>query len=128
MELPKLLATIKSKITEAVHINPSLTASDIAQGKRLPFIPSAVDRASSHIGKITQIVKHGKESSVLIQKHWSPTEFEDWLTQLTRMIMQSVVIITISCKNTENWEDRICCQLVLMGKLDLFYHVSSAND
>ena len=40
------------------------------------------------------------------------------------MVMQSVVIITISCKNTENWEDRICCQLVLMGKLDLFYHVS----
>ena len=37
MELPKLLA----KITEAVHINPSLTASHIAQGKGLPFIPSA---------------------------------------------------------------------------------------
>ncbi len=31
-------------------------------------------------------------------------------------------------QNTENWEDRICCQLVLMGKLNFcFYHVS-AND
>ena len=68
---------MKSKITEAVHINPSLTASHIAQGKGLPFIPSAVDGASSHIGKLTQIVKHGKESSGLIQKHWSPTEFEE---------------------------------------------------
>ena len=73
----KIADCIKSKITEAVHINPSLTASDIAQGKGLPFIPSAVDGASSHIGKLTQIVKHGKESSGLIQKHWSPTEFEE---------------------------------------------------
>ena len=54
-----------------------MTASDIAQGIGLPFIPSAVYRASSHIGKLTQIVKHGKESSGLIQKHWSPTEFEE---------------------------------------------------
>ena len=54
-----------------------MTASDIAQGKRLPFIPSAVDRASLQIGKLTQIVKHGKESGGFIQKHWSPTEFKE---------------------------------------------------
>ena len=54
-----------------------MIASDIAQGKGLPFIPSAVDRASSHIGKLAQIVKCGKEGSGLIQKHWSPTEFEE---------------------------------------------------
>ena len=29
----------KNEITEAVHINPSLTPSDIVQGKGLPFIP-----------------------------------------------------------------------------------------
>ena len=70
MELPKLLAIYaKSKITEAVYINPSLIASDIAQGKGLPFIPSAVDGTSSHIGKLAQIVKCGKEGSGLIQKH-----------------------------------------------------------
>ena len=45
------------------------------EGKGLPFIPSAVDGTSSHIGKLAQIVK-GKEGSGLIQKHWSPTEFE----------------------------------------------------
>ena len=73
----KIAGYVKSKITEAVHINPSLTASDIAQGKGLPFIPSAVDGASSHIGKLAQIVKCGKEGSGLIQKHWSPTEFEE---------------------------------------------------
>ena len=69
------IAGRKSKITEAVHINPSLTSSDIAQGKGLPFIPSAIDGASLHIGKLTQIVKHGQESGGFIQKHWSPTEF-----------------------------------------------------
>ena len=72
----KIADYMKSKITEAVHINPSLTASDIAQGEGLPFIPSAVDGASSHIGKLAQIVKCGKEGSGRIQKHWSPTEFE----------------------------------------------------
>ena len=54
-----------------------MTTSDIAQGKGLSFISSAVDRASSHIGKLTQIVKHDKETSGLIQKHWSPTEFKE---------------------------------------------------
>ena len=72
----KIAGYAKSKITD-VHINSSLTASDIAQGKGLPFIPSAVDGASSHIGKFAQIVKCGKEGSGLIQKHRSPTEFEE---------------------------------------------------
>ena len=43
----------------------------------LSYVPSAVDGASLQIGKLTQIVKHGKESSGLIQKHWSLTEFEE---------------------------------------------------
>ena len=62
----KIAGYVKSKITEAVHdhINPSLTASDIAQGKGFPFIPSAVDGANSHIGKLAQIVKCGKEGIV----------------------------------------------------------------
>ena len=72
----KIAGYAKSKITD-VHINQSLTASDIAQGKGLPFIPSAVDGASSHIGKPAQIVKCGKEGSGIIQKHRSPTEFEE---------------------------------------------------
>ena len=50
-------------------MNPSLTASDIAQGKIL-YIPSAADGASSHIGKVTQIVKYAKESRGLIQKDY----------------------------------------------------------
>ena len=57
----KIADCIKSKISEAIHINPSLTPSDIAQGKGLPFIPSAVDGASSHIGKVAQILNMPKK-------------------------------------------------------------------
>jgi len=80
----KIAECIKSRITEAIHINPSLTASDIGQGKGLSFIPSAVDGASSHIGKIAQIVKHAKESSGLVEKHWSPIEFEETADSIDR--------------------------------------------
>ena len=74
----KIAGYVKSKITDVhMNVNPSLTASDIVQGKGLPFIPSAVDGASSHIGKLAQIVKCGKEGSGLIQKHRSPIEFEE---------------------------------------------------
>ena len=68
---------MKSKISKVIHINPSLTPSDIAQGEGLAFIPSVVDGASSHIGKVAQIAKHANRSSGLIQKHWSSIEFEE---------------------------------------------------
>ena len=52
-----------------------MTASGIAQGKGLAIF--CTFRASSHSGKVTQIVKHAKESNSLIQKNWSPIEFEE---------------------------------------------------
>ena len=64
MELPKSLAMQSLKLRYCTR-------------KRIAFIPIAVDGASSHIGKLAQIVKCGKEGSGLIQKHWSPTEFEE---------------------------------------------------
>ena len=49
--------------------------------KDLPFIPSnsAIDGAVENSHKLLNIIKHGKESNGLIQKHWSPTEFEELL-------------------------------------------------
>ena len=64
MELPKLLAMQSLKLRYCTR-------------KRIAFISLAVDGASFHIGKLAQIVKCGKEGSGLIQKHWSPTEFEE---------------------------------------------------
>ena len=79
----EIAGSIKSKITEAVHINPSLTASDIAQGKELPFICtfSSIDGANSHIGKLTQINLLNMAKKVVASFRsctaWSPTEFEE---------------------------------------------------
>ena len=37
----------------AITNNPALTPTDIAHGKGLGFIPSAVDGACSHSGKVS---------------------------------------------------------------------------
>ena len=51
-----------------------MTTSGIAQEKGVATFYTF--RASSHGGKVAQIVKHAKENSGLIQKNWSPIEFE----------------------------------------------------
>ena len=50
----KISQSVKEKISDAISSNPALTPSDIACGKGLGFIPSAVDGASSHTGKVSQ--------------------------------------------------------------------------
>lgn len=118
-EASKIAKCIKSTITEAVHINPSLTATDIAQGKGLPFIPSAVDRASLHIAKVVQVAKHAKQSSGIIDKYWSPIEFEDSIDKNDN---------AISGDNDDKLRKyrkmgrpyMLCRQLVLKRILDLF--------
>ncbi len=45
----KIAQCVKEKIQTAVVSNPALTPSDIASGKGLGFVPSAVDVASSHL-------------------------------------------------------------------------------
>ena len=45
---------VKDKISNAIFVNPSLTPSEIMCGKGLDFIPSAIDSASCHTGKVTQ--------------------------------------------------------------------------
>ena len=51
----KISQSVKEKICNAISSNPALTPSDIACGKGLGFIPSAVDVASSHTGKVSQL-------------------------------------------------------------------------
>ena len=84
------------------------------------FILSAVDGASSHIGKLAQIVKCDKEGSGLIQKHWSPTEFEELADSIDKDDN------AVSGDNNDKLQKyrklgrpyNLCCQLILMGKLD----------
>ena len=45
---------IKEKISKAVQLNPTLKPSDIACGKGVGFVPSAMDGASSHLGKFPE--------------------------------------------------------------------------
>ena len=65
------------KITHAISANPALTPSEIACGKGLGFIPSAVDGASSHTGKVSQEIRKTKQRKGLMDKDWSPMNFEE---------------------------------------------------
>ena len=78
----KIAGYAKSKITEfSCSYKPIFDCFRYCTRKRIAFhsavFYSAVDGTSSHTGKLAQIVKCGKEGSGLIQKHWSPAEFEE---------------------------------------------------
>ena len=73
----KIAECIKEKISDAVCANPALTPSEISCGKGLGFLPSAVDGASSHTGKVSHEIKKTKQKKGLIDKAWSPMNFED---------------------------------------------------
>ena len=68
---------VKEKISNAIYVNPSLTPSEIACGKGLGFIPSAINSASCHTGKVTQQIWKTKQMSGLLDKNWSPMVFEE---------------------------------------------------
>ena len=53
---------VKDKISSAVHTNLSLTPTDISQGSGIGFIPSAVDTASSHLGRVAREVAKTKRA------------------------------------------------------------------
>lgn len=46
----------KEKILKTVEVNPTLKPSDIACGIGVGFVPSAMDGASSHVGKVARAV------------------------------------------------------------------------
>ena len=73
----KISQSVKEKISDAISSNPALTPSDIACGKGLGFIPSAVDGASSHTGKVSQEIRKTKQKRGLLDHTWSPMTFEE---------------------------------------------------
>ena len=44
--------------------------------KGLKFVPSAVDGASAHLGKISRIVTNARKQSSMYSNKWSVEEFE----------------------------------------------------
>ena len=75
----KISQCVQDKVASAVISNPALTPTDIASGKGLGFTPSAVDAASSHLGKLVCQVKR---SSAVSAERWSPTTFEKCADEL----------------------------------------------
>lgn len=75
---------MKENIGEAISANPALTPTDIAPGKGLGFIPSAVDSASSHTGKVSQEIKKTKLKKGLLDQSWSQMNFEEVCDSLDR--------------------------------------------
>ena len=73
----KIAQCVRERIGQAISANPSLTQSDIACGNGLGFIPSAVDGASSHSGKVSQEIKKTKQKRGLLDRNWSPMNFEE---------------------------------------------------
>ena len=72
----KMCSKVKEYIIEqATLINPSIKPSDIAKGKGIPFVPSAVDQASAHIGRISHEVQKAKKLTYS-GTAWSVTDFE----------------------------------------------------
>ena len=73
----KIAQCVRERISNAVLTNPALTPTDISCGKVLGFIPSAVDGASSHSGKLSLEVRKTKQKSGLLENNWSPMKFEE---------------------------------------------------
>ena len=73
----KICTFVQDKICNAIQSNLSLTATDISRGKGIGFIPSAVDSASSHLGRIAREVSKTKSAIGINNAEWSPCSFED---------------------------------------------------
>ena len=59
----KMCSKVKESIAEATMVNPTIKPSDIAKGKGIPFVPSAIDQASAHIGRISREVQRAKKAT-----------------------------------------------------------------
>jgi len=57
----KMACMVKATIQQSACVNPQLKPSHIAQGKGISFIPGIVDKASTHIGRISREVKKGRQ-------------------------------------------------------------------
>ena len=74
--LSAIAQCIKEKNSTAVQLNPTLKSSDIACGKGVGFVPTAVDSASSHLGRVSREVMKAKQALSITDRKWNPSEFE----------------------------------------------------
>ena len=72
----KICDLVRDKISEAVHANWSLTPTDISHGKGVGFLPSAVDKASSHLGRLAREITKTKDTLGIRFKDWIPCSLE----------------------------------------------------
>ena len=73
----KISQFVKDNISAAESLNPSLQPNDVANGKGIPFVPSAVDAACSHLGKVSREIRRVKSTKGLTSKPWIPSKFEE---------------------------------------------------
>ena len=73
----KICSLVQEKVRNAIQSNPSLTPTDISLGTGIGFIPSAIDSASSHHGRMAREVAKKKIVMGLKDKNWSPCNLED---------------------------------------------------
>ena len=71
----KMCSKVKECIAEATLVNPTIKPSDIAKGKGIPFVPSAIDQASAHIGRISREVQRARKTTNS-GTTWRITDFE----------------------------------------------------
>ena len=77
----KVCSMVKAVIQQSTSSNSSLKPSLVAQGKGVPFVPGVVDEASSHIGRVAQVVKRARQKSVYGQS-WDIANFETIADQI----------------------------------------------
>ena len=77
----KVCSMVKSVIQQSASCNSSLKPSQVAQGKSVPFVPGVVDEASSHIGRVAQVVKKARQKGVC-GKSWDIASFETIADQI----------------------------------------------
>ena len=99
----KIAQCIKEKINNAISANPALTPSEIAYGKGIGFIPSAVDQASSYTRKVSQEIKKTERND----KNWSPMNFEETVSEFDEEDDQIAKWLLIRQINTSSMEDHI---------------------
>jgi len=60
----------------SVQSNWSITPTNVSQGKGIGFIPSAVDTASAHLGRVARQVAKTRDALCTNAKDWSPCYLE----------------------------------------------------
>lgn len=77
----RMCSKVKECIANAAAINPGITPTELYKGVGMPFIPGAIDRGSSHLGRISRQVQKAKQLTPA-GSTWNITEFEDLANEI----------------------------------------------